>query len=466
MNDIKNTFSCNKYLARGKSHKKNNTPCQDYCDYYIDDEFSIIALSDGAGSCKYSHFGSELLVKKIILYFKDNHKGLFGKEIENIKEDIIKYLSSAIENTAKIKSIEEKELSATLLFVCCYKDKFIYGHVGDGIICCDIDGNLKVLSGGQRGEFKNETVFFRKNIDKNYFNLSIKPLKNILSFYCFSDGLEPVLISNKDGKLSTTLQTLSLWIYKYENEYVKKNLQHSIDDIAENDHNIHDDLSLIIMNIDNNESIEFRKTKERILDPLSIQNEKLEEKFEEQISFLDKKIEMQNNSISDFMKKLESQNNNIAELKAEFKKDIEKLSNNLISANNNYESQINNLSAQNKNNSSVLQNLTKKLDDLSKIPEKLANLEKTQSDLKSYFQKEIFSIKSHNQNNIEKVSKSFSDRYKNISQKSEEIKKEIKNNLNNDFQKKKKNDNYLIFIPVCAMQVITLILLIITIFFR
>ena len=314
MDNLNNTFSCNKYVAQGKSHKKNNMPCQDYCDYYVDDEISIIALSDGAGSCKYSHYGSELLVKKIILFFQNNYKILFEKNEDDIKQKIIEYLSKSFEEKAKEKSIEEKELSATLLFVGCYKDKFIYGHIGDGIICCDKDGNLIVVSGGTGGEFKNETVFFRKNIDKKYFNLPIKHLKNILSFYCFSDGLEPVLISNKGDKLASILQTFSLWIEKYEHDFVNKNLSHNINDIAESNPNIHDDLSLIIMNINNSDTKRIREIKERIIDPLAIQNEELEEK----ISSLDKKIEKQSNDIGDLVKSIkEIENQNL-----EFKKYI------------------------------------------------------------------------------------------------------------------------------------------------
>lgn len=418
MDNLNNTFSCNKYVAQGKSHKKNNIPCQDCCDYYVDsdNEFSIIALSDGAGSCKYSHWGSELLVQKIILFFQNNYKILFEKEIDNIKEKIIEYLSKSFEEKAKEKSIEEKELSATLLFVGCYKDKFIYGHIGDGIICCDMDGNLRVVSGGVGGEFKNETVFFRKNIDKKYFNLSIKSLKNILSFYCFSDGLEPVLISNKGDKLAPTLQTFSQWIWKHENKIVTNSLESNIDNIAENNPSIHDDLSLIIMNINNSNTEEIRKVK-RIEDTISIKNkelyDELNKKIEEKISSLDKKIESQNNSISNLVKSFKDIENQNSDLK-EVKKDSE--------------IQINTLAAQNKNNILPLQN---RMDDLS---QKITNIEKNQSEL----QRELSSIKPNIQKDIDKVSKSFSDGFKDIAKKTDDIKNDIKNNsLNSNNEKKR-----------------------------
>ena len=451
MDNLNNTFSCNKYFATGKSHKKNDIPCQDYCDYYIDsdNEFSIIALSDGAGSCKYSHWGSKLLVQKIILFFQNNYKILFEKEIDDIKEKIIEYLSKNFEEKAKEESIEEKELSATLLFVGCYKDKFIYGHIGDGIICCDMDENLRVVSGGVGGEFKNETVFFRKNIDKKYFNLSIKPLKNILSFYCFSDGLEPVLISNKGDKLAPTLQTFSQWIWKHEKEVVTNGLKSNIDNIAESNPNIHDDLSLIIMNINNSNTEEIRKEK-RITDKISIANEELydelDKKIEEKVSSLDKKIENQNNSMSDLVKSFKDIENQNSELK----KSIEKLFIDLKEVKKYSEIQINTLAAQNNNNILPLRNI---MDNLSK---KITNIEKNQSDL----QKELSSIKPDIQKDFDKVSKSFSDGYKDIAKKTDDIKNHIKNNSLNSNNEKKKINNYLIFIPIFGIQILNLILLI------
>lgn len=411
MDNLNNTFSSNKYFAQGKSHIKNNIPCQDYCDYLIEDEFSIIALSDGAGSCKYSHFGSKLLVEKIILFFKDNYKTLFEKEIESIKENIIEYLSKNIEDMSKEKSIEEKELSATLLFVGCYKDKFIYGHIGDGIICYDIDGKLRVLSQGVGGEFKNETIFFKKNIDKKYFNLSIKPLKNVLSFYCFSDGLEPILISNKGDKLASLLQTFSLWIYKYDSDYVEKNLYHNLNEVVKDNHNIHDDLSLIIMNINNNETKKIREIKERItdiiVDKIEESSEELNNKLEEKISYLNKKIENQNNEISNLKKY--------------------------------FENQISNLTSQNKND---INDLRKDIDELSKqIPKKeIADLQKEVSSINSYIQQDR---------------DAFKKAYESIKQRADDA----KNNLLNS--QKKKIDNFSIFIPIFGLQILNLILLII-----
>ena len=93
------------------------------------------------------------------------------------------------------------------------------------------------------------------------------------------------------------------------------------------------------------------------------------------------------------------------------------------------------------------------INDLSK---RITNIEKSQSDL----QKELYSIKPYIQKDIDKVSKSFSDGYKDTSKKIDDIKANLKNNSSN-VDLKKKNNNYLIFIPICSIQIINLILLII-----
>ena len=326
-----NSFSCYKYLAQGKSHIKNNTPCQDYCNYFSGEDFSIIALSDGAGSCKFSQIGSKILVDSIIEFLKNNYETIMDKNEDEIKSLIISYLSKKIEQTALEKKIEEKQLSATLLFVLSYKNRAMYGHIGDGVIACDLKNELIVLDRGENGEFKNETVFFRKNIKKDYLKLRVIPNKDILSFFCFSDGLEPVLISFKEDILSPKLQTYSSWIYKYESKTYEEEITDDLNYIASSNYAIDDDLSLIIMNINSDKNYKIREYKEYVIDPinddlkkkLEIQNNyinSLEKKLENQnnsISSLEKKLENQNNSINSLEKKLENQNNSISSLELE-----------------------------------------------------------------------------------------------------------------------------------------------------
>ena len=50
---------------QGRSHVQTNTPCQDKTYFYNNNDSYIIALADGAGSAKFSHFGAEIITKEI-----------------------------------------------------------------------------------------------------------------------------------------------------------------------------------------------------------------------------------------------------------------------------------------------------------------------------------------------------------------------------------------------------------------
>lgn len=465
-----NTYTCNKYLAQGKSHIKNNTPCQDYCDYYIDEDSSMIALSDGAGSCQYSHIGSKLLVEKTLLFFKERKKVLLDKKEEDIKTALMNYLFNELENKAKEENVEEKELSATLLFVFCYEDKFIYGHIGDGIICCDYDGRLRLISEGTgSGEYKNETVFFRRKIDPKYFKIEIKPLKNIFSFYCSSDGLEHVLITKKDKKLADVLQTFSLWMYKYSDnpEFVNKNLKTNLDNIAANNHNIYDDLSLIIMNINNDEIAEIRRIKERILDPVSIKHDELAEeinnKIKENTEIINKKIDKNNDDISDIK-------NNINKLE-----EVIKLKDNEIS---NLNKQIESLNLNIKDQKDEINKLNSKLEQQkNEILNSNKNINNSLNDLKNSMNIESKNIYNTLYTSLKKeidiiVKQYISDILSKIdssqSNLADDLKKQNEKLLDNTTQaiNEKKNNriNYMTLIPIYAVQIATLVLLILSLF--
>lgn len=451
-----NTYTCNKYLAQGKSHIKNDTPCQDYCDYYIDEDSSMIVLSDGAGSCKYSHIGSKLLVEKTLFFFKERKKVLLDKKEEDIKTSLMNYLFKELENKAKEENIEEKELSATLLFVFCYEDKFIYGHIGDGIICCDYDGRLRLISEGTGGEYKNETVFFRTNIDPKYFKIEIKPLKNIFSFYCSSDGLEHVLITKKDKKLADVLLTFSQWMYKYEHnpEFVTKNLKLNLDEIAANNHDIYDDLSLIIMNINNDEIAEIRRIKERILDPVSIKHNELAEeinnKIKENTEIINKKIDKNNNDISDIK-------DNINKLEETIK-----LKNDEIS---NLNGKIESLKLNIKNQKDEINNLISKLDKqkneiynaISSSMEDIKNsMNSSYPNLQNMVKQYMNSILSKIDSSKENLSNDLKNNTDDIKRLNVQLSDETKQSIN---EKKKNKRDYISLIPIYIIQMITLILL-------
>ena len=57
-----NVIQC---AAQGRSHIKSDIPCQDKTYSAFDNDTQVIALADGAGSAKLSHYGAETVTKFI-----------------------------------------------------------------------------------------------------------------------------------------------------------------------------------------------------------------------------------------------------------------------------------------------------------------------------------------------------------------------------------------------------------------
>ena len=51
--------------VKGRSHEKVNMPCQDKTYALFENDVQTIALADGAGSAKLSHFGAETVTRCI-----------------------------------------------------------------------------------------------------------------------------------------------------------------------------------------------------------------------------------------------------------------------------------------------------------------------------------------------------------------------------------------------------------------
>ena len=115
-------------FVQGRSHEKNDIPCQDRTYELVTKGFGAIALADGAGSCEASHIGAHHITKTVVHYIKKRFAYLTKLKYPH------KHLQKQIENDlkwlAQTKKKEFKELSSTLLFVVIKNGRFIAGHIG------------------------------------------------------------------------------------------------------------------------------------------------------------------------------------------------------------------------------------------------------------------------------------------------------------------------------------------------
>ena len=148
----------------GRSHKKDNIPCQDSVCSRVDNGVSVIALSDGCGSAPLSHYGSDITVKALCELFVKDFDKLYECSVSELRQiviaDILDKIAAFIKSrpslTSEVKrsSPEHYErfkatwggyeqidriypltlFDATLQFVALKGGRMIVGRLGDGVI--------------------------------------------------------------------------------------------------------------------------------------------------------------------------------------------------------------------------------------------------------------------------------------------------------------------------------------------
>jgi hypothetical protein len=192
--------------VRGKKHKHEGTNCDDWFEFSTVNNWTIIAVSDGAGSKKFSRVGARVACEASVSYLEDALRGLklekrslwtpdtfkrdqaTGKFAESDLEEIqqalhqaMKTAYQAIETATKERfnslkhykilgnrELNISDLSATLLLAIQttieYKNtdySLIFTcQVGDGAIAAiDHNDNLSLLAIPDSGEFSGQTDF-------------------------------------------------------------------------------------------------------------------------------------------------------------------------------------------------------------------------------------------------------------------------------------------------------------------
>ena len=256
---------------RGKSHIKNDIPCQDKTYFIDNNNIRVISLSDGAGSCKYSDLGAEIATKVCADYVSKNFekiyndldnekvgKKLFKKIIDQIKIEFEdrKLDSEKEDNVNEVEkvSLQKKnhpkivieDYSSTLLFTAFFDGKYISGHIGDGLICIS-DEDLKIHSNPENGDTPNSTYFFTTKNAEKHLRLKKGIISRNTTFVLMSDGTYECIYDKKENKFTNALVKFIDWVSngkeKEVSDAIKLNMEkHFLNKTS-------DDCSIAIMHI-------------------------------------------------------------------------------------------------------------------------------------------------------------------------------------------------------------------------
>ncbi|MEH1941571.1 MAG: PP2C family serine/threonine-protein phosphatase [Nostoc sp.] len=200
--------------AIGTSHQNQGIVCQDYGDYRIFNDVIVGAVSDGAGSAKYSDIGSKLAVETVLKCFSDINEypdkqeefdqsfsqPLSKEEAQKLFAKIAKKVITELHKQAAKEDYSVNDLACTLLVFVATNDWVAAMQIGDGfIVVHSQESEYQLLFQPDKGEFINETTFITStNAVKE---MQVEVISEKQEFICAStDGLEKVAIRLSDWK--------------------------------------------------------------------------------------------------------------------------------------------------------------------------------------------------------------------------------------------------------------------------
>ncbi|WP_413176011.1 PP2C family serine/threonine-protein phosphatase [Anabaena azotica] len=200
--------------AVGTSHQEQKIPCQDCGNYRIFNDVIVGAVSDGAGSAKYSHFGSELAVKTALKYlsriseYLQKRKGFWQRfsqplsqiEAKKLFTKTVNQVIAELNKQATNKGYSVNDLACTLLVFIATPKWVAAMQIGDGFMVVRFqDAEYQLLFEPDKGEFFNETTFVTSA--NALEEMQVQVISGKQEFICAStDGLEKVAIRLSDWK--------------------------------------------------------------------------------------------------------------------------------------------------------------------------------------------------------------------------------------------------------------------------
>lgn len=234
------------YEVCGRGHFKNDIPCQDKTKSSYDGKVYVIALADGAGSAKYSHYGAETIVNTISRFLSENFENLASEENALFaKEKILNTLLNSLKEESIKRNCNIKDLASTLLAVAIKGNEFLVVHLGDGVIGVIKNDVLKVASKPENGQYANVTTFVTSSDAIEVMKIFKGHVAEIDGFILMSDGTAESLYHKQTQTLSPATKNaidMSALLVKKKFE---KSLQQSLDTVIKN--NTQDDCSIAII---------------------------------------------------------------------------------------------------------------------------------------------------------------------------------------------------------------------------
>lgn len=232
--------------VQGRGHERKNIPVQDKI-LFDRGETTVIALADGAGSAKLSHFGAEKTVETVCRLLQDNFDKIFNTgDVEEAQQFIMDEIRAQLEALSTAHQEPVAEFASTLLAVAVKNSQVLVVHLGDGEIGAIKNGEMKVLSTSDNGEYANATYFTTSaSATKQLKLFKSSAGEQFSAFFLMSDGAAHSLFSKRDNKFAPFIEKLANQAKVHREEVLNHLLKESFEKLIKQRTN--DDCSLIMM---------------------------------------------------------------------------------------------------------------------------------------------------------------------------------------------------------------------------
>lgn len=232
--------------VQGTGHRKKHLPCQDKTFELEQNGVHVIALADGAGSAKLSHYGAERVVRDASEYIAEHFQEYLDcDDGRKVKQDFLKMLQKGLSEEVQTRKCDIHDLSSTLLLAAVDERHFILAHIGDGVIGYLDKDRIKVASTPDNGEFSNVTTFVTSSEALASMRVFKGELHDKDAFVLMSDGTEQSLYHKQNKSLADIVVKLMHRTCLIDGAAMKAQLEASFTTVIAK--NTQDDCSIAIL---------------------------------------------------------------------------------------------------------------------------------------------------------------------------------------------------------------------------
>ena len=190
----------------GRGHEKEGLPCQDQVAFAAGGGIAAAVLADGAGSAKMAEEGAICAAKIAANYLVAHfHEILADDDATAVKEQLLATLKHALQERAEELDGALRGLASTLLAVAADGEQLLIVHLGDGVIGYLKEGELRVVSAPDNGEFANVTTFVTSPDALVKLRIYRGGVENVEGIVLMSDGTEQSFYQKQQRRLMPRL---------------------------------------------------------------------------------------------------------------------------------------------------------------------------------------------------------------------------------------------------------------------